>query len=97
MINLGPIVLFSSFILTTGSGKHLEDKSHAHIVSFIYKLISSGKDSYDLSIGFDRDRNRRRNELADNRNLDGKYHVRFILKDVFGFVGHQEKATYGSG
>ena len=53
MVNLGPIFLFSRFNLTTSSGKHLEDISHAHIISLLYTLITSAKDSDDLSIGFD--------------------------------------------
>ena len=40
------------------SGKHLEDISHAHIVSLMYKLITSAEDTDDLSIGFDRDSKR---------------------------------------
>ena len=40
------------------SGKHLQDISHAHIVSLLYKLITSARGSDDLSIGFDRDRGR---------------------------------------
>ena len=83
--------------MTTSSGKHLEDVSHAHIVSLMYKLITTAKGCDDLSIGFDRDRTRRRNELTNNKNIKGKYHVRIYLKDVFGFAEHQEKATYGLG
>ena len=64
LVNLGPIALFSNFKLTTSSGKHLEDISHAHLVSLMYKLITFSKDSNDLSIGFDSNRNRRRDELA---------------------------------
>ena len=94
LVNLAPIGLFNSFKLTTSSGKHLEDISHAHFVSLMYKLITS---SNDLSIGFDNSRNRRRDELALNKNLKSKYHVKIMLKDVFGFVEHQEKATYGLG
>ena len=94
---MGPIALISNFKLTTSSGKHLEDISHAHIVSLMYKLITSSKDSNDLSIGFDHSRNRRRDELALNKNIKGKYHVKIMLKDVFGFAEHQEKATYGLG
>ena len=97
LVNLGPIALFSNFKLTTSSGKHLEDISHSHIVSLMYKLITSSKDSNDLSIGFDNSRNRRRDELALNKNIKGKYHVKIMLKDVFGFAEHQEKATYGLG
>ena len=63
LVNLGPIALFSNFKLTTSSGKHLEEVSHAHIVSLMYKLLRSSKDSDDLSIGFDRNRGRRKNEL----------------------------------
>ena len=33
LVNLGPIALFSNYKLTTSSGKHLEEISHAHIVS----------------------------------------------------------------
>ena len=83
--------------MTTSSGKHLEDISDAHIVSLIYKLLTSSRGSDDLSIGFDRDRGRRQRELTSNKNRNGKYHFRFFLKDIFGFAEHQEKATYGLG
>ena len=36
-----PIALFSIYKLTTRPGKHLEDISHAHIVSLMNKLITS--------------------------------------------------------
>ena len=97
LVNLGPVALFSNYKLTTSSGKHLEDVSHAHIVSLMYKLITTAKNMNDLSIGFDRDRTRRRNELTNNKNIKGKYHVRIYLKDIFGYAEHQEKATYGLG
>ena len=97
LVNLGPVALFSNFKLTTSSGKHLEDISHTHLVSLLYKLITSSKDSNDLPIGFDHSRNRRRDELALNKNIKGKYHEKIMLKDVFGFAEHQEKATYGLG
>ena len=88
LVNLGPIALFSVFKLTTSSGKHLEDIIHAHLVSLMYKLITSSKDSNDLSIGFDHSRNTRRDELALNKNIKGKYHVKIMLKYVFGFAEH---------
>ena len=97
MVNLGPIGLFSNYKLTTSSGKHLENIDHAHVVSLMYKLLTSSRGSDDLSIGFDRDRTRRRNELTNNKNIKGKYHVRIYLKDVFGFAEYQEKGTYGLG
>ena len=60
LVNLGPIALFSNFKLTTSSGKHLEKVSHTQIVSLMYELLTSSKDSDDLSIGFDRSRDRKK-------------------------------------
>ena len=50
-----------------------------------------------MSIGFDRDRERRKNVFALNKNIKGKYHLKIMLKDVFGFVEYQQKASYGLG
>ena len=97
LVNLGPFGLFSNYKLTTSSGKHLEKIDHAHIVSLMYKLITSSKGSDDLSIGFDRDRGRTQRELTTHKSQKGKYDVRIYLKDVFGFAGYQEKGTYGLG
>ena len=73
------------------------DISHAHIVSLLYKLITSGKGSDDLSIGFDRGRGRRKDELTNNKNIKGNYHLRIMVEDVLGFAECQEKATHGLG
>ena len=97
LVNLGPIALFSNYKLTTSSGKHLGNIDHAHIVSLMYKLITSSRGSDDLSICFDRDRNRRQRELSNNKTQKGKYHLRIYLEDVFDFAEYQEKATYGLG
>ena len=48
--------------------------------------MSSAEDSNVLFIGFDRDRGRRQRELTNNKNQKGRYHVRIMLKDVFGFA-----------
>ena len=56
LINLGPIALFSIYKLTTSSKKYLENFSHAHLISLMYKLLTSSRASDDLSNGFDRDR-----------------------------------------
>ena len=97
LVNLGPITLFSNYKLSTSSGKHLEEISHAHIASLMYKLLTSSKDGDDLSIGFDRNRGRRKNELTNNKTIKGKHHIRIYLADIFGFAEHQEKGTYGLG
>ena len=97
LVNLGPIALFSNYRLTTFSGNYLENIDHAHIVSLMYKLLTSSRGSDDLSIGFDRDRNRRQRELTNIKTQKGKFHVRIYLKDIFGFDEYQEKATFGLG
>ena len=97
LVNIGPIALFSNYKLATSSGKHLENIDHAHIVSLMYKLLTSSKGSDDLSICFDRDRNRRQRELTNNKTQKGKYHVRSYLKDIFGYAEKQQKGTYGLG
>ena len=61
------------------------------------KLITSSEESDDLSINSDQDRGSRQRELSNSKNIKGKYHVRIIFEDVFGFAEHQEKATYYSG
>ena len=95
LVNLGPIALFSNFKLPTSSEKPLDDVSHSHIVSLMYKLITSGKDGEDFSTGFDRNRNRRKDQLAPNKNAKGKCHLRIMLKDVSGYAECQDTATYG--
>ena len=77
------------------SGKHLEDITQAHIVSLMYKLLTSSKDTDDLSIVFDRSRDRRKRELPNYKNVKGKFHLRIYLGDIFGFAEHQETDTYG--
>ena len=50
-----------------------------------------------MSLGFDRDQNRRQRDLTIDKNVKGKCHVRFMFKDVFGVADNQENATYGLG
>ena len=63
----------------------------------MYKLLTSSRDSDDMSICFDRNRDRRKRELTINKKVKGKCLTRIYLKDVFGFAEHQERATYGLG
>ena len=85
LVNEGPIVLFINYKLQSSSGKHNEETNHAHIVCLMYKHITSGRNSDDLSNGFDRDRDRRKIELTNNKNIKGKHHVTIMLKDFFWF------------
>ena len=95
LINLGPIALFSNYKLTTSSGKHFENIDHARINCLMYKLLSSSRDSDDLSISFDRSSDRRKRELLNNKTQKGKFHLRIHLKDVFGFAEYQETGIFG--
>ena len=63
----------------------------------MYKLITSSKDSDDLSMGFDSSRNRRKDKLTNNKNIKGKHHLRIMLRDVSCFAECQEEAFYGVG
>ena len=55
------------------------------------------KDNEDLSIGFDRSRDRGKRELSHNKTMKGRYHVRIYLEDFFGFAEQQQKASFGLG
>ena len=97
LVNLAPIALFSNFDMTTSSGKLLEYVSYPHIVSLLYKLMSSAEDFDDLSIGLGRDRGRRQQELTNNKNIKAKFHLRIMLKGIFAFAECQQKAIYSLG
>ena len=97
MVNLGLITQFNTYKLTTNSGKHNEQVSHVDIVCLLYKLLTSARKTDDLSMCFDRYLNRRKRELTSSKKMIGKYHVRIMLKDKFGFAQHQDKATHGLG
>ena len=67
LVKLGSIVLFGIYNLTISSNKHLEDENHAYIVSLLCKLVSSARDTRDLSFRFGRNRDRRQGELTNNK------------------------------
>ena len=83
--------------MTTSSGKHLEDINRALIVSLMYILITRARGSDDLSHGFDCDCNRMQRELTNNKTNEGKYQLRNMLGDIFGYIENQEKETFGLG
>ena len=60
----------------------------------MYKLITSARNTDDMSIEFDRDRNRTQRELTNNKNIKRNYQFRFMLKDISGVAEYQGKATY---
>ena len=69
LVNLGPIALSRNYKLTTSSGNHIKDISHALIVSLMYKLITNAKGCDDLSFGFQRDCGVRQQRLSNNKTI----------------------------
>ena len=95
LVNRKPIAVFSNFILTTSSGKHLEVNNHDHMVSSMYKLLSSSRRSDDLYISFDRDRNRRRDKLTSNKSKKIYIILEFCSKTSSVFRKIKKKVTHG--
>ena len=60
-------------------------------------MISSSRDSDDLSIGFHRSNDARERELTNNQTTKGNYHFRIYSKDAFGFAEHQDICTFRLG
>ena len=86
VVNLGAIALFKKYRLTSSSGKEMDEIDNAHNICLMHNLISSSRDSDDLSIGFHRSNGVRERELTDNKTIKGNYHVRICFKNFFGFA-----------
>ena len=71
IINFGPTAFFSNYDLTSSSGKHQKSIDYAHIVFLKFKLLISARESDDLSIGFHRSGDNRKQELTTNKNKKG--------------------------
>ena len=97
LVNLAVIASSGIYKLTTSSGKLLEEINHAQNVSLMYKILSSSKESDDLSLGFDRSRDRRKRDLTNNKNIKSKYHLRIYLRDIFGFKQKPRNSNLWSG
>ena len=63
----------------------------------MYKLLTSSRESDDLSIGFDRSLDRRQRELTNNETQKRKFHFRIFSRYVFGFAEYQQTGTFGLG
>ena len=94
---LGPFPLFIKYILTSSSGKEIEEIDKAPRICFLYKPIPSSKDKNDLSIGFHKHITICQRELTKIKTVEGIYYARIYLKDVFGYAEHHENSKYGLG
>ena len=95
LVNLGRIALFNKYRLTNSSGKEIEENDNDHVICLMHKLLSSSRDSDDLSIGFYRSNGFREREVTKIKTTKGNCHVRNYLKDVFEFAEHEDNSTYG--
>ena len=82
---LGIIALIRVYKLTAGSGKRLEENFHVYIVRLKQTIKAFAIDFECLSIGFNRNHERRQQELIKNETVKGKYHVRIMLLNFFLF------------
>ena len=81
--------------MTNSSGKELGEIDKAHVICLMYKLISSIRDSNNLSIGFHRNNEVREKDLTKNKTTKRNNHFRIFLKDVFGLAENQNNCIYG--
>ena len=88
LVNFGPVALFSEAKLTTSSGKHLEKVDNSHVISLMYKLLTSQQQVTELVSGFEESEAIRRLELTNNKTEKGKFFVKIKLTDLFGFADH---------
>ena len=83
LVKLGPIAFFNKYRLTSSSVKEIEEIDKAHVICLKHKLVSSSRDSEDLSIGFHRSNEARKRKLTNNKTTKGNYHVRICFKGIF--------------
>ena len=75
LANLGPIILFSDYKLSSSSGKEIEQIDQAHIACLLYNILTSPRDYEDLSIGFTREIIIRAEERIAIKRNHGNFHV----------------------
>ena len=71
MVSLGTNALFNINRLKSSSRKEIEEIDNAHVLCLMHKLISSCRDSDDLSIGFHPSIDARERELTNNKSTKG--------------------------
>ena len=93
LVSLGSVFFCNR--LSSSSGKEIEEIDNAQGICLLRKLISSSRDSDDLSIGFHRSFDVREKKLTNKKSTKRNHHVRICLKDIFSFAGHQHNCSYG--
>ena len=83
--------------MTSSSGKEIDEIHFAHVISLMYKLISSCRYIDDVSIVSHRSSEVQEGELTNNRTTERKNHVGKYSKDVFCSAENQDNSTYDLG
>ena len=99
LVNLGSIALCNNLKLMTSCGKLLKGITHAERVSSRYKLITTSRDSDDLSIGFDRDRlevDYGSQELTINKKKKVNFMLQYCSKTFLGLRNINKKLHMAS-
>ena len=99
LVNLEPSTFFSDYNLPFSTGEQSETSTNAHIICFLYNLLTNGKHRDDSSIGLHHSAAEKLIEFLDYKHVNtrGKVYVRISSINVFGFAEHQKKATFGLG
>ena len=84
--HFGPIASFSDYKFSTSCQKRLEEINHALLVCLTYKIITSFRGSDEFFIGSDLNLDNSQRELTNEKPEKGKYFVRIMLKEDFGFA-----------
>ena len=81
LVNLEPIAFFKKYRLTSSSGKEMEEFDNANVNCLLYKLISSSRNSDDLSDGCRRSIQTREWKLTNNKQTNETVMLVFISKN----------------
>ena len=81
--------------MTSSSWKEIEEIDTT--IGLMQKLLSSSKESDDLSIGFHGSIEAQERKVTKTKQIKGIFLLEFFLKDVFGFAEHEYNCTYGLG
>ena len=98
--NLFGISLFREMSLKSFGSKVLETIDNVYIASLMYKLLSDNEE--DMMINYKKEESEaidttKRNRLINDTPEKGTIFTRIYLKDIFGYIAHLDKISYGMG
>ena len=95
------ILLYFSFIfeyiLSKSNGNEIQCFDHAHIVLWMYKLVTPPTGYEYLSVGFIRKISFHPEQCKASKQNYGNFHVGLLIKVVLKLAEQHEKAAFGFG